>query len=376
MNSDPARPRATVAPVSHQKAIAIAHEWLAARAGAEKVFEALAEEYPSADLYALTREPGVPFDFGGRELKTTLLDHPALRRRRDLTLPLMPLAWRLLGARARYDTVITSSLACVKGFAPARSATHYCYCHAPMRYAWQPDIDTRHQGLGPAVNLGLKWLRHWDRRSADWVDSFAANSTAVQERIRDFYDRDAEVIHPPVDTEFFTPPTEASGSQPYVFAISRFIAYKRTDLAIEAATRAGLPIVVAGSGPLEAELRATAERVGADARFEIQPSDERLRELYRGAAVLVFPALEDLGMIPVEAQACGTPVVGLDEGGTRDTVVPGETGLRVQEQTVDAFTEAIQAIVANPPDPAACRAHAETFSRARFMERVREWVKL
>jgi len=361
--------------VSRHGSIAIAHEWLAARAGAEKVFEALAEAYPSADLYALTREPGVPFDFGGRDVRTTFLDHESLRQRRDLTLPLMPAAWRLLGARSSYDTVITSSLACAKGFAPGRSATHFCYCHAPMRYAWQPEIDRRSHPAGPLVDVGLKWLRRWDRRSADWVDSFAANSTAVRDRIRDFYDRDAEVIHPPVDTEFFTPDADAPKGEPYVFAISRFIAYKRTDLAIEAATRAGLPIVVAGSGPLEDELRATAERVGADARFEIQPSDERLRELYRGAAVLVFPALEDLGMIPVEAQACGTPVVGLDEGGTRDTVVDGVTGIRVKEQTVDAFAEAIRAVVASPPDPAACRAHAETFSRAGFIQRVLEWVK-
>jgi glycosyltransferase involved in cell wall biosynthesis len=360
--------------VSRHGRIAIAHEWLAARAGAEKVFEALGEAFPSADLYALTREPGVPFDFGDRDVHTTVLDRPALRRRRDLTLPLMPLAWRILGARRSYDTVVTSSLACAKGFAPGRSATHYCYCHAPMRYAWQPDIDSRRHALGPAVDIGLKWLRRWDRRSAAWVDSFAANSTAVQQRIRDFYDRDAEVIHPPVDTDFFTPADGNREGEPYAFAISRFIAYKRTDLAIEAAARAGLPIVVAGSGPLEAELRATAERVGANARFEIQPSDERLRELYRGASVLVFPALEDLGMIPVEAQACGTPVVGLDEGGTRDTVVHGATGLRVKEQTVDAFAEAIEAIVANPPEPAACRKHAESFSRPRFIERVRGWV--
>jgi glycosyltransferase involved in cell wall biosynthesis len=362
--------------VSRHGPIAIAHEWLAARAGAEKVFEALAEAFPSADLYALTREPDVPFDFGGRQVRTTFLDTEALRSRRDLTLPLMPLAWRMLGARSSYDTVVTSSLACAKGFAPGRDATHYCYCHAPMRYAWQPEIDSRNHPAGPLVDVGLRWLRHWDKRSADWVDSFAANSTAVRQRIRDFYDRDAEVIHPPIDTDFFTPREPQPDAEPYVFAISRFIAYKRTDLAIEAAARAGLPIVVAGSGPLEDELRATAARVGADARFEIQPSDERLRELYRGAAVLVFPALEDLGMIPVEAQACGTPVVGLDEGGTRDTVVPGKTGLRVKEQTVDAFAEAIQAIVADPPDPAECRRHAETFSRPRFIERVKDWIRV
>jgi glycosyltransferase involved in cell wall biosynthesis len=363
--------------VSRHGSIAIAHEWLAARAGSEKVFETLAETFPSADLYALTRDPEVPYELGGRPVRTSFLDQGALRERRDLTLPLMPAAWRLLGARASYDTVVTSSLACAKGFAPGRSAAHYCYCHAPMRYAWQPEIDSRSHPAGPLVDVALGWLRRWDRRSADWVDSFAANSTAVRQRIRDFYDRDAEVIHPPVDTEFFTPGDGGSPSEkPYVFAISRFIPYKRTDLAIEAATRAGLPIVVAGSGPLEGDLRATAERVGADARFEIQPSDERLRELYRGAAALVFPALEDLGMIPVEAQACGTPVVGLDEGGTRDTVVQGRTGLRVKDQTADAFAEALEAVVAHPPDPAECRSHAETFSRPRFIERVKDWIKI
>jgi glycosyltransferase involved in cell wall biosynthesis len=341
------------------------------------VFEALGEAFPDADLYALTREPGVPFDFGGRPVKTSLLDRADFTRsRRELTLPLMPAAWRLLGAGKSYDTVITSSLACAKGFAPGRSATHYCYCHAPMRYAWQPDIDSRDHKLGPAVDIGLKWLQRWDRRSADWVDSFAANSTAVKERIQNFYGRDAEVIHPPVDTEFYTPSPDGSGDgEPYVLTVSRFIPYKRNDLAIEAATRAGLPVVIAGSGPLESELRATAARVGADARFEIQPSDERLRELYRGATVLVFPALEDLGLIPVEAQACGTPVVGLDEGGTRDTVLQGETGVRVARQDVDSFAEAITAIRDKRPDPAACREHAEKFSRPRFIARVKDWVR-
>jgi glycosyltransferase involved in cell wall biosynthesis len=244
-----------------------------------------------------------------------------------------------------------------------------------MRYAWQPDVDSRDHRLGPAVDIGLKWLQRWDLKSAEWVDSFAANSTAVRERIRQFYGRDAEVIHPPVDTEFYTPATDgAGGGEPYVLTVSRFIPYKRNDLAIEAAARAGLPVVVAGSGPLELELRATAQRVGADARFEISPSDERLRELYRGATVLVFPALEDLGLIPVEAQACGTPVIGLDEGGTRDTVVHGVTGLRVTEQDVDSFADAIQAIRDNPPDAAACREHAEKFSRPRFIQQVKEWV--
>jgi glycosyltransferase involved in cell wall biosynthesis len=333
----------------------------------------MAEAFPDADLYALTRRPGVPFEFGGRTVTTTLLDRwPAIRERRGLTLPLMPLAWSLLARSRRYDVVLTSSHACVRAFPPARDARHYCYCYTPIRYAWQPAVDerTRHRrGMGLALGL----FRAWDRRTAGGVDSFAAISTAVRERIDRSYGRPAVVIHPPVDTEFFTVGAGDSARRG-VLAVSRFVPYKRLDVAISAAAAAGLPITIAGSGPDEARLRAVARETGADARFELSPSDERLRDLYRSSVALVFPADEDFGIVPVEAQACGTPVVALDEGGSRDTVVDGLTGYRVARQEPGLFAAALRTVATRQPDPDACRANAARFSRARFIAELREWV--
>jgi glycosyltransferase involved in cell wall biosynthesis len=351
--------------------MAIAHEWLPVRAGSEKVFEAMAQTYADADLYALSREPSVEFDFGGRPLTTTFLDRNAfLRHRRDLTLPLMPLAWRTVRLHGDYDRVLTSSHACVKGFPPTRNAEHYCYTHAPMRYAWDPDTDAR--GFTAALKPAFSMLRRWDLRVTEHVDHFAANSEAVRERIERYYGRDSVVIHPPVDTDWYTPSpgVERNGA----LAVSRFIPYKRVDLAIRAAARAGVPITVAGSGPGESDLRKIAADLGADVRFEIRPSDERLRELYRTSSALVFPANEDFGIVPVEAQACGTPVVALDVGGTRDTVVDSETGHRVPGPDVDGFAEALQALMSNGECAEACRRNAERFAVERFKENLRNWT--
>jgi glycosyltransferase involved in cell wall biosynthesis len=353
--------------------IALAHEWLAARAGSEKTFEAMAGALPDADLYALTREPGVEFDFGGREVTTTFLDRfKATRHRRELTLPLMPLAWRWIDLRGSYDKVITSSHACVKAFPPARDALHYCYCHAPLRYAWDPAIDDRAPAVRYALRPALAALRKWDLRSAGDVDHFAANSSAVRDRIARLYGRESRVIHPPVDTEWYTP--GPGSDREGVLAVSRFIPYKRIDLAIEACAKAGIGLTVAGSGPGEANLRRLAAHSASDVNFEIAPSDERLRELYRSSLAVVFPANEDFGIVPVEAQACGTPVVALDVGGARDTVVDGETGYRIGDASVDLMAEAIAAVAEGRMEQAACRRNAERFSTARFVTELVEWI--
>jgi glycosyltransferase involved in cell wall biosynthesis len=353
--------------------MAIAHEWLVTRAGSEKTFEAMAEAFPEADLFALTREPSVGFDLGDRPVRTTLLDRSAaLRRRRELTLPLMPLAWALLRPDERYDRVLTSSHACVKAFGPARAAEHFCYVHAPMRYAWDHAIDGRARG-NRLTGLALEALRRWDRRSAAGVDQFAANSTAVRERIRRYYGRDARVIPPPVDTEFYT---LGSGDRARrgALAVSRFIPYKRIDLAIDACARAGVPLTVTGSGPEERALRERAARVRVPVSFEVSPSDERLRELYRSSEVVIFPAEEDFGIVPVEAQACGTPVVAVGRGGACDTVVDGITGLLVPTQDAALLADALGAIDSVRLDPLACRRNAERFSRRRFQSALRSWV--
>jgi glycosyltransferase involved in cell wall biosynthesis len=356
---------------------ALAHEWLDARAGSEKAFEALARLFPDADLFALTDTLGDAFDSGGRPVSTTFIARvPGLRHRRDLALPLMPLAWRTV-TRRRYDLVVTSSHACAKGFRPAREALHLCYCYAPMRYVW--DAHDRRAGLHRLADLGPRAaLRAWDRRASAWVDGFAGISTAVCERIERCYGRPSRVIHPPVDTGFYRPadrPEDGGGlpAPPFVLACSRFIPYKRLDLAILAADRVGLPIVVAGRGPGEAALREVAAGVRVPVTFELAPTDEHLRRLYRAAAAFVFPALEDFGIVAVEAQACGTPVVALAEGGTVDTVVDGVTGALVGVQDVDAFAKGLERAL-DLGDATACVRHAASFSTSAFDRRVRAWV--
>ncbi len=353
--------------------IAVAHEWVAARAGSEKTFEALAAAFPTADLYALSVEPDVPLDTGGRSVETSFLDRPFWRGHRALSLPLMPAAWRVTKG-GPYDVVVSSSHAAVKGFAPGRDALHLCYCHTPMRYAWLPELEQRPMmwAAGPARAA----LRRWDRRSADWVDEFAANSTVVAERIAAFYGRESRVLAPPVDVDWFaTGDLVPAADRRGLVALSRWIGYKKLDLAIEAAEAAGLPITVAGSGPDADLLRRRATAATTEVVIEESPSDERVRELFATAQAVVFPAWEDFGLVPVEAQAAGAPVVAFAKGGARDSVVDGVTGALVSDQTVAAFAAAIRDVVAQGIDPAVCRANAVGFGRDRFIDEVRAWVR-
>jgi glycosyltransferase involved in cell wall biosynthesis len=336
----------------------------------------MAQAFPSADLYALTWDRDAQFDFSGRPVETTFLDRwAALRDRRDLTLPLMSLAWKTVDLHDEYDTVLTSSHAFVRSFPPVRSATHFCYCHTPLRYAWVPEIDDRTNRNIPGKSLALAALREWDRRTAKAVDHFAANSTAVRDRIYECYGRDSRVIHPPVDTDFYDLPEQVFERE-RALAVSRFVPYKSVALAIESCAAANVPLTVAGRGPQEQMLRDLATDLGADVQFEISPSDERLRELYWSSSLLIFPANEDFGIIPVEAQACGAPVVALDRGGARDTVMPDETGLRVSDQKVSLFADAIRQLVDSPPSAAVCRLNAERFSVTRFTAELRDWMGL
>lgn len=353
--------------------LALCHEWIGQRTGSEKTFEAMAEAAPTADLYALTwdRESGV--DLGGRAPITTFLDKPPFDRwGRQVQLPLMPMAWRY-ASRQRYDVVVTSSHACAKGFWPGRDALHLSYCYTPMRYVWLPEVDARTRP-SPWTAAPRRLMRRWDRRSVGWVEELAAISEAVRARIERFYDRPATVIHPPVDTDFFTPDEFVASKDDYVLAVSRLVRYKRIDLAVRAAHALRRPLVVAGSGPEEPALRALVEELGADVRFEISPGDETLRDLYRRAQALVFPAFEDFGIVAVEAQACGTPVVGIAAGGSLDTVVPGVTGALVADADTDGLGDGLAEVLRAPPCPVRCREHALRFSRQRFIEKFRDWV--
>ena len=343
------------------------------RRGSEKTFEVMARAFPSADLFAMTIDRSVPFELDGRPVHTTLLDRMGpLKNRRDLQLPLMPLAWRY-ATRQRYDIVLTSSHACAKGFWPGRDALHLSYCYTPMRYAWLPALDERRH-RGRTTLAAERAMRRWDARAAAWVDEFAGISSAVVERIERFYGRRARLIHPPVDTTYFSPATGAGGTVDFALVVSRLVPYKRVDLAIRACHRIAMPLVIAGSGPDEARLRALSTRLGSSVRFVGSPQDDELRDLYRQADVLVFCGEEDFGIVMVEALACGTPVVALGRGGSLDIVVHGRTGALVEGEDADAMADAIASTVGADIDPTACRTQAERFSTARFLAELDGWV--
>lgn len=354
--------------------VAIAHEWLAARAGSEKVFEAIASVLPNADLFALSAAPHVEMNVGDREIATTALDAALLRERRALTLPIMPLAWQRFRDR-NFDLVITSSHAFAKAFPGARRATHLDYCHTPMRYVWTPELDHRTRRFGKASRLLTAPLRWLDFKYSKRVNAFAANSREVANRIRLYYDRAATVIHPPVDVDYFSAlPLVSNRARPYALAFSRFIRYKRLDLAIEACGQSGFPLIVAGHGPEEPRLRALARPFGDLVSFVIRPTDQEVRTLMRSARVLIFPAYEDFGIIPVEAQLTGTPVLAYGRGGVRDTVREGKTGHLVSAQSVSAFATGLRDFDWSSLSPSDCRSWASNFSTRQFKINFSQWA--
>lgn len=364
--------------------VAVTHEWLGSRAGSEKTYEEIARTFPDADLYALSRTPGVEFDLGGRRVRTTWLDNRFTRDRRGLSLPLMPLAWTMQRlTRRRYDIAVTSTHAFGNlARVTRRATTVLCYCHTPARYLWMPELDDRGSRMKWLAAPARAVLKRIDLIGARRVTEFAANSTETAARIERFYGVSARVIPPPVDTSFFS---RLDGARvvpdlpdAYLMAMSRFIPYKRLDLAISVAAEIGLPIIVAGSGEQEKALREHAERVGADAQFYIRPDQQVLRELFRCATAFIFPAYEDFGIVPVEAQACGTPVVALARGGSLDTVVDGTTGVLAAEQTIQSFlaatTKLLASVGAGKIDAESCREHASSFSNERFRNQLEGWA--
>jgi glycosyltransferase involved in cell wall biosynthesis len=369
------RPAADASSFDHPpepERIALCHEWLSGRSGSEKTFEMMAQEFPRADLFSLTWNRSAEYDFGGRAVSTTVLDRISpLRGKNALQLPLMPLAWRY-ASRREYDIVVTSSHACSKGFYPGREAIHLCYCYTPMRYLWLSNIDARHRRGARLTAPVSRALKRWDLKSAGWVDDFAGISHAVKDRIQDVYSRPARVIHPPVATDFYTP--GGGEREDFVLAVSRMVPYKRLDLAIRAAQLAGTRLVIAGSGPQEQQLRQIAGDLAHPVEFVISPSDAALRELYRTARAVIFPPEEDFGIVPVEAQACGTPVVALARGGSLDTVVDGVTGVLVPEQSAEPFAEGLKMVLDGRFRPEDGVVNAGRFSQAQFRTRFRDWV--
>lgn len=355
--------------------VALVHYWLTTWRGGEAVLKAIADIFPEADIFAHVVDPQIVDRYlPGRKVRTTFIGRlPAARRLYQRYLPLMPQALEALDMRD-YDLVISSEAGPAKGVITRPDALHLCYCHSPMRYAWDMYHDYRATAspltrllMGPL----LHYLRMWDQLSAQRVDYFAANSAFVATRIRKYYRRDSTVIYPPVDIHSFYP---VDHGDDYFLWVGQLVPYKRPDLMIECFNESGLPLRVIGEGPLAAKLRRVAR---PNITFLGRQPFNVIVEHYARCRALIFPGTEDFGIVPVEAMASGRPVIAYARGGALETVIPEHTGVLFHEQSVSSLREAIghyQAIEAQF-DPARLVAHAAQFSGERFQIQFRTFVE-
>jgi glycosyltransferase involved in cell wall biosynthesis len=368
------RPRLPIRSVTSPRRVVIAHEWLTAVGGSDKTVAAMARALPEAKVVTAIADPATvaelfPDATSVEALWTNRL--PQARRRWRSYSPAVILAWSMFQA-GEAEVLISSSHFAARAAGSRFRGQHLCYCYTPMRVAWRPDLELSRlpPRIRPAVNAALPAIRAWDRRTARNVAAFAGISTTIVERIRDAYDRDAVCLFPPVDVAPFT--ASARRSPPgYFLAFGRLIPYKRFDLAVQACTEAGYDLIVAGTGPDEGRLRAMA---GPSVRFVGRVDDSTYLHLLAGATALLFPGEEDFGIVPVEAQAAGCPVVALGRGGALDTVSEGETGVLFPEPTVASLRDGIDAVLSKQWDEVALRRWASQFSEERFAREMRSFV--
>ena len=399
--------------------IALVHDWLTGMRGGEKCLEVLCRRFPDARLFTLLHAPGTTSPVIERmQITTSFLQRfPGATRYYRYLLPLMPAAVRRLPMPGDVDLVVSLSHAVAKSVKPPPGVPHVCYCFTPMRYAWHRRADyfvasTRftQTPITAVRNLLLDRIRQWDRATSDRVTEFVAISRTVAARIAQSYGRPSRIIYPPVDTRFYTPavggvsdgdrttngpwsptespptrsptesrptgsptespPTDGFPDTSYYLCVSALVPYKRIDLAVEACNRLRRRLVVIGSGP---ERRRLAKLAGPTVELAGWRSDEAIRDHLRRARALLFPGNEDFGIVPLEAQACGTPVVAFGRGGATETVLPADatgpgTGLLFDEQTAECLAAAIRHFEAHPDrfSPQRARQQAERFAAERF----------
>ena len=356
--------------------VVLVHDWLTGMRGGEKCLEAPARRWPAARLLTLFHTRGsVSPAIERLAIRPSRLNRlPRVHRYYRYLLPAMPFAagWKVADA----DLVVSFSHCVAKSARPPAGVPHVCYCFTPMRYAWHMQgAYFRKSGLlgrlkAAAVDKLLSAIRDWDRRTADRVSHFVAISRTVQDRIKACYGRESVVICPPVDTEFYTPSPVPAKREDFYLVVSALAPYKRFDLAVEACSRLGKQLVVIGSGQDAAKLRAAA---GPNVRFLGWQPDEVIRDHLRRAKALLFPGEEDFGIVPLEAQACGCPVLAFGRGGATETVHglgdgPDPTGVFFPEQTVEALAEAVEQFEreADRFDPRAARRQALLFRQDRY----------
>lgn len=361
--------------------VAIVHERLDVVGGAERVVLALHRIYPQAPVYTsfvdregLARDGDLHPEFQRMEIRTSFMQRLPrwMKRRSDRLLPLYMFAFQGFDL-SEYDVVISSSYVAAKSVLTSAETCHICFCHTPMRYAWEmfPQYigSMRNPFTRGAAHLFLQYFRIWDLQTAYNVNYFISTSDVVRRRIRKHYGRDSYVIHPPVETHRFR---VSSAPKDYYVAISRLVPYKRIDLAVEAFNRLGRKLVVIGDGRDFARIRAQA---GPNIAVLGWQPDAVVAQYLSEARALIFPGEEDFGILPVEAQAAGTPVIAFGRGGALETVVHGRTGLFFPEQKAEALMEAVRQFECLTWDRQAIAEHARQFDEAVFQRKIQQYVE-
>ncbi len=346
--------------------VALAHDYLLVMRGAERTFAAMADLYGESPIFTLLYdERGTGGRFAGHSVRTSPLQRLGVGQTgfRRL-LPLYPWAARRLRP-APCEVVLTSSSAFAHGLRVPSGAVHVCYCHAPFRYAWYEQaraLSETSPPLRPLLRAQLARMRRWDLAASQRVDVYIANSELTRERIKRYYGREAAIVHPPVETHRFT--VGAPGG--HLLIVSEIVRHKRLQVALEAARRAGAPIRIVGSGPDHEAL----SRAYPEAEFLGRVEDEALAEQYAHARAVIVPSMEEFGIVAVEAQAAGRPVIAAGAGGALETVLDGRTGILARLDDVESFVRAIEGLDRLDFDPAQAVQHAERFSVESFQQRI------
>ncbi|MEO0087422.1 MAG: glycosyltransferase [candidate division WOR-3 bacterium] len=353
--------------------VAIIHDWLTGMRGGEKVLEVFCEIFPDATIYTLVYNKGkISPIINQMKIKTSILQKfPNIEKNYRYYLPIMPKLIEQFNLKG-YDLIISSSHCVAKGVKKFRNQIHICYCLSPMRYMWDM-FDEYFKKAKLITRIGAKifrpYLRRWDVKSSERVDFFIADSKNIANKIKKYYQKESKVIYPPVNTNFYQILNKKR--EDFFLIVSALVPYKKISLAIETFNELNLPLKIIGTGPEEKKLREIANK---NIEFLGWQPDEKLLEYYNKCRALIFPQEEDFGIVPLEAQACGCPVIAYKKGGALETVIENETGIFFYPQTKEALIKAIKDFENLSFSPERCRENALRFSRERFYKEIKDFI--